>query len=408
MTALGFLASRTLRRNPVRTALVVLGLCVTGALLLDMTMLAGGLEASLGQLLGRLGFAIRVVPKGTLPFSGDAQIPDADRLAAGIAGRPGVTAAVPVVATNVYVGRGRATFASFALGVPDGGSGVYTVLQGRDLPSGGRDEPPNGTGATVAVVVNRNMAHLDGVRIGDDLVLSGAPVPGLNGASGSLRARVVGIADFYVDLATQRSIALRTMDLRRVRDVAPGAASLILVRISDPARVGAVVAWTNARDPRVDALSVGRFIARAGGRLTYFNQFALILSTLSLAVSFLLITAIVTLSLGERLGEIAVLRALGMTRSRVGAVIVLEGVALSVVSLPGAFLLGLGISGNLDAILRGAPGVPESLHFFTLTAAAVTRTVALLIGTGAAGGLYPAVVASRLRIATTLHAEVQS
>ncbi len=407
MAALSFLAWRTLRRNPVRTALVILGLGVTGALLLDMTMLSGGLQASLGQLLSRLGFAIRVVPKGTLPFSGDAQIPDGDGLAAAIASRPGVAAAVPVLATNVYVRRGGAAFASFAVGVPRGGTGVYGMLAGRDLPGGAADDP-EGDGGPIPIVVNENMVRLDGVRIGDTVVVAGAPARGVTGPSGAVRARVTGVADFYVDLATQRSMALRTGDLRRVRAMAPGGASLILVRVSDPARAGGIAAWIGAREPRVDALTIGRFIARAGARLTYFNQFAAILSTLSLLVSFLLVTSIVTLSLGERLGEIAMLRALGMTRFRVGALVVLEGVILSALSLPGAFALGLGLSGPLDAILRGAPGVPESLHFFTFGPGAAARTAAMLLVTGAAGGVYPAAVAVRLGIAPTLHAEVQS
>ncbi|HVI85429.1 MAG TPA: hypothetical protein VNA86_08935, partial [bacterium] len=85
------LAWRGLARAPARTALVFVGLSVTGALLLDMTMLAGGLEASLGAVLSRLGFAVRVVPRGTLPFSGDSEISDGDRLAAAIASRPDVT-----------------------------------------------------------------------------------------------------------------------------------------------------------------------------------------------------------------------------------------------------------------------------------------------------------------------------
>jgi len=400
MTALWFLAARTLRRNPVRTALVILGLSVTGALLLDMTMLAGGLEASLGQILGQMGFAVRVVPKGTLAFSGNAEIPDGDRLAGAIAVRPGVAAVVPIVGTNLYLAHEAARFASFAYGVPAGKTGVYTIVAGRDLPPQTSGDAP--------VVVNGTMARLDGVRIGDTLTAAAAAGPVLSGVAAPGRFRVVGIADFYLDLAHQRSVALRTTDLRRLQGRTPGAASLILVRMADPDRAGALVSWIGARDPAVDALSIERYLARAGARLTYFNQFSMILSALSLAVSFLLTTAIVTLSLGERLGEIAMLRALGFTRVRIGALVLLESVLLSAASLPGAFILGLTISGYLDAILRGAPGVPERLHFFTLTAVAVGRTVSLLLATGAAGGLYPAAVASRLGVAATLHAEVSS
>lgn len=409
MRPLAFLSVRTVVRYPVRTLLVILGLSITGALLLDMTMLSHGLEDSLGAVLSRLGFAVRVVPRGALPFSSGAEIAGADRLAVAIAGRPGVAAAVPISATNLYVRRGGHRFPSFAVGVPGGGSGAYAVLQGRDLPPAGRADPQARTDASLPpVVINRNMARQEGVRIGDTLVLSAAPGPVLAPVAVPRTFRVVGIADFYFDLATQRSLALVTEALRRLQGRRSGAASVILVRMTDPSRADALTRWIASQDPRVDALSIQAFLARAGAHLTYFTHFSLILGTISVAVSFLLITAIVTLSLGERLGEIAMLRALGFTRLRIGGLVLLEGVLLSAASLPGAFLLGLGISRYLDAILRGAPGVPENIHFFTLTGAAAMWTILLLLGTGTAGGAYPALVAARLGVAATLHSEVLS
>lgn len=401
MGPLVFLALRTVLRHPARTGLVIIGLSVAGALLLDMNMLSGGLEASLGTVMARLGFAVRVVPHGTLPFSSDAEIPDGDRLAAEIAARPGVTTAVPVVGTNLYALHGQ-RFPSFALAVPAGGTGVYTVLDGHDLPGPRRTDP------LPPVVINDNMARLDAVRLGDTLVLSTAQGPVLAPFSAPQAFRVVGIADFYFDLATQRSLALATPDLRRLQGHAGGGASLILVRMADPSGAEALARWIMARDPAVDAFSIPGFLRRAGEQLTYFRQFSLVLGTISVAVSFLLITAVVTLSLGERLGEIAMLRALGFRRMRIAALILVEGVLFSTASVPGALLLGLVISHPLDAILRSAPSVPQGIHFFTLTTSALARTVGLLLGTGALGTLYPAAVAAGQGIAATLHAEVLS
>jgi len=402
-----FLAARTLVRVPARTALVVLGLSVTGALLLDMTMLAGGLQASLGSVLSRLGFAVRVVPRGTLPFSGDAEIADADRLAAAIETQPGVTAAVPVVGANLYVRRGGRRFPSFALGVPSGTPGAYTLVAGADLPA--RPGPPSGgTAPVVPIVINQNMARLDGVRIGDRVVLSAAPGTILQTFAAAQACRVAGIADFYFDLPAQRTVALAGPVLRRLLDRPPGGASLILVRMTDPSRADALARWIAGRDARVDAFSIQEFLARTGARLTYFNQFSVILGTMSAAVAFLLIAAIVTLSVGERLGEIAMLRAMGFPRARIVGLVLVEGVALAAAALPGAFLLGIAIARHLDRILLSAPGVPENLHFFTFTAAAAVRTVGILLATGALGGAYPAAVTARLEVAPTLHREVVS
>lgn len=413
MRPLLFLTGRTLGRSRVRTLLVLLGLAVTGALLLDMTMLAHGLETSLGGVLSRVGFAIRVLPKGALPFTPDAQIPDAGRLAAAIAAQPGVAAAVPVAGTNIFVSyRGRRVPA-FVFAVPAGGTGAYGLLEGRDLPAGPASgaslaRPAAPAGGMPGVIVNQNLVRLDGVRIGDTLVLAAAPSRGLAPVAAPRAFRVTGVADFYVDLATQRSVSIATADLRALQGRPADMASLILVRLSDPSRGPALTRWIAARDPRVDALSIAGFLARLATRLTYFNQFSLILGSLSLAVSFLLITAIVALSVGERLGEIAMLRAIGFTRTRIAALVVLEGAALGAASLPGTFALGLVMAQYLDAILRQAPGLPVDLHFFVLTPGAAARTVALLLGTGALAGVYPAAVASRSPIAATLHAEVLS
>jgi putative ABC transport system permease protein len=408
MSAIAFLALRTLARTPLRTALAVLGLSVTGALLLDMTMLAGGLEASFGTVLSRLGFAVRVVPRGTLPFSGSAEIVDADRLASAIAAEPGVADALPIVGGNLYLRKDGRQFPSFALGIPPGGKGIYTVLAGTDLPPHAPARTPPGAPPVVPVIINRNMARLDGIRVGDDLVASGAPGSGLQAFAAVQTCRVVGVADFYFDLPAQRSLAMAAPVLRRLLDRPAGNASLILVRMSEPSRAEALVRWIQRHDPRVDAFSIQEFLARAGARLTYFNQFSLILGTISVVVSFLLITAIVTLSVGERLGEIAMLRALGFTRTRIVALVLVEGVALAAAAAPAAVLLGMGIGDHLDRILLSAPGVPENLHFFVLTPQAVARTLGLLLVTGALGGLYPAVLAASLDIAGTLHREILS
>jgi hypothetical protein len=89
-------------------------------------------------------------------------------------------------------------------------------------------------------------------------------------------------------------------------------------------------------------------------------------------------------------------------------VVMAEGLALAGAAVPGALLLGVAIAGNLDRILLQAPGVPPELHFFTLTSAALGRTVGLLLATGALGGLYPAMLTARLPIAETLHREILS
>ena len=66
------LAAASLRRHPVRTALAVLGVAVSAALLLDMVMLSTGMRESFRGFLLRPGFQLPVAPKGTPPFDSAA------------------------------------------------------------------------------------------------------------------------------------------------------------------------------------------------------------------------------------------------------------------------------------------------------------------------------------------------
>jgi ABC-type antimicrobial peptide transport system permease subunit len=116
---------------------------------------------------------------------------------------------------------------------------------------------------------------------------------------------------------------------------------------------------------------------------------------------------VLTLQIGERLGELAVLRALGLQRTRLVLLVLLEGFALAAASCPLALGIGLGLSEPLDAILRALPGVPQDLRFFVPSPQAALRTVVLLLGAGTLGAAYPAWVAGSLHLASTLHREVQ-
>ena len=65
-----------------------------------------------------------------------------------------------------------------------------------------------------------------------------------------------------------------------------------------------------------NAQVVEQFNARA---FTYFRQISVVLSTMTLAFAFLLVATLLTVSVNQRLGEVAALRALGFPRRRIAA-----------------------------------------------------------------------------------------
>jgi putative ABC transport system permease protein len=157
--------------------------------------------------------------------------------------------------------------------------------------------------------------------------------------------------------------------------------------------------------PRVTALSTAGAIAEAEHRLSYFRQLAFILGAVSLIVGFLLVTTIVTVSVNERIGEIAVMRAIGVSRAHIVEQIVIEGIGLSLIGTSVGLVLGIFTARYLNSILRGFPGLPDAIDFFLFQPSSAFRALGLLVVAGVAAGVYPSWRAASLPISGTLREE---
>ena len=400
---IGFLVLRGLFRHRARTLLGIAGVGVAGALLLDMQMLSRGLQASLRRILDNIGYEVRVTPRGTLPFETDATFPGGHRIAAAIAGDARVAHVAPIVGGTVYAARPNdVPVAAFVYGMNPPSVALWRVVEGADL----------GVADSTHAVVSRALAQALGIAVGDT-VFAAAEYTSQVGMLRSPRGYVVcGIARFHFDLREQRSLAVATRQAQLLRgEAARDGLSLIAVALRDEgsSKTGAgeaMSAWIRSTFPEVEAYSMAEALDTVQGQLTYFNLFSLVLGSVSMVVCVLLVGTLVALSLGERLGELAILRAIGLRRRRLVSLVFLESLSLVVLSLPIAFGAGLVIALWLDAILTRAPSIPADLSFFVLTPRAVLRTFVLLLLCGALAGLYPAWLVARLRIAPTLHREV--
>jgi putative ABC transport system permease protein len=178
-----------------------------------------------------------------------------------------------------------------------------------------------------------------------------------------------------------------------------------MVRLREGAAVEAARSAIDREIPVVSAISTATAIEQVEQRLSYFRQLAFILGSVSLAVGFLLVTTLVTVSVNERLGEIAVLRAIGVRRVRIVEQILIEG---SVIMLGGAVAgLGLGLitARYLNSILASFPGLPEAIHFFLFQPRDAWVALGLLAACGILAGIYPAWRGASLPIAGTLREE---
>jgi putative ABC transport system permease protein len=180
------------------------------------------------------------------------------------------------------------------------------------------------------LVASAQFLRAAGARVGDTCRGGGRLRPAAPQYSGRRRARRRGHRALLLHQADQAVAAVPLATLQAMRGAeGRDRASRSWPACADGADVEQVRASIERRVPRVSAISTATALAQVEQRLSYFRQLAFILGAMSLAVGFLLVTTLVTVGVNERIGEIAVLRAIGVSRPHVVQQIVLEGLALS-------------------------------------------------------------------------------
>lgn len=391
------LARAALVRHARRTLLAVLGVAVSAALLLDMVMLSSGMRESFREFLMVRGFQLRVTPKGTLPFDTEATVAGARAIVAALRADPDVETVSPVLGGQLQVIQGpdasRVTTA-FGIGSEAAVQGDYEVLAGR------ASADPD------TIVVNDALARRIGARIGDTLDVAVGFDPQLRTYAGRRRLVVGGLARFFYTGVDQPAAALPLGTLQRMggRD-RDDRVSLVMARVRDGRDVERVRQRVERISPSITAISTETALRQVDDRLKYFRQLAFILGAISLVVGFLLVATLTTVSVNERLGEIAVMRAIGVSRPHVVLQIVLESVALNLAGAAAGMALGLVTARFLNRILADFPGLPVDFDFFLFQPVAAYRALGLLFVSGVLAAVYPAWRASTLPIVATLRRE---
>jgi putative ABC transport system permease protein len=394
MNAMGF-AWRSLIRQPARASLGVLGVAAVGALLFDMLLLSQGLVISMRGLLERTGFDLRVTATDSLPGQGPL-IPNAVARAREISTLPSVRSAIALRFANAVIVTGgpRGVYTSFQ-GVAGTAAHPWTVLRGRDI----------GNGAEI--VVNENTETRAHLAPGARVMLRASCADGEQ-ALPPVPFTVVGIAQFPFDTPSGNTLAT-SLDMLATAcgGNESGEADVIMIASQDTVGAAAAVADVAKLVPDLRVLSNEEAVNRfERGGFTYFRQISTVLTTVTLSFAVLLITVLLTVSVNQRLGEIAALRALGFSRWRVVADVLCESLLIvgggGLLSLP----LGALLAAGLDRILKRIPGIPADVHFFVFQPSSLQVHALLLAATAVIAALYPIRIVARLPIAATLRDEV--
>jgi putative ABC transport system permease protein len=392
-------AWRSLIRRPGRSALGVLGIAAAGALMFDMLLLSRGLLVSVREMLDAIGFDVRVMASDSLPQP-RTPLEGASAIARTIAGLPDVAAVVPIrfgEAETVEARRRPASIAVVAAG--DSPRRVWTIVSGRDLAAGDEDE---------GIVVNAALAARLGATPGAVVELRGRCSSGPS-VMPPVSVRIAGIASFPFESGDQLTAASRLTLLDRLCGERADEADLLLVASREEAGPDATVDAIRRARPDLGVYSNDEVIERFERvGFSYFRQISAALALVTLSFGIVLITVLVTVSVNQRLGEIAALRAIGFSRRRAAIDVLWEATLLVGIGGALAIPLGLGLAIWLDAILRSLPGVPATLHFFVFEPRALGWHVALLAGVTLGASLYPMWLVARLPIAATLRREFVS
>jgi putative ABC transport system permease protein len=394
MTVLPF-AWRSLVRQPARSMLGILGVAAVGALLLDMLLLSEGLVLSMRDLFDRMGFDIRILATDQLP-GGSPDIEGASKLAAKIEGLPSVRSALTIRTEDAgFIRGGTSAPEGSLIGVGSGSAPPWTVLRGRD-PHAPRE-----------LVLNAYAAGTLDAEPGATITVEATCARGAE-APPPLPFMVVGVVELPFEALAEPAAGTTAAGLAEACGT-PEAdlADFLAVTSAGDADAAAAEIATLGLNLRTFTNEQALGQLEQGG-FTYFRQISTVLTTITVSFALLLITVLLTVSVNQRLGEVAALRALGFSRNRVVLDVLCE--AALIVGIGGLLSLPLGglLAVWLDGILKRMPGIPAQLHFFVFQPSALIIHSVLLLSTAVAAALYPMRIVARLPIAATLRNEVTS
>ena len=385
-------AARSLLRQPGRAGVGILGIAAVGALLFDMLLLSRGLVVSFRELLDSVGFDVRILSSDSLPMGG-ARLANASQIARDLAALPEVAEAIPIRVIDAEA----VPAVGFALMAIDG-----------DFRAGraGRAGRDGGYEGSEGLVINQRLADALKVKAGDTIrvrvscVSGRAPLP-------PSPFPVAGVGEFPFDDGAQLTASTSWARLRSACGGEGDDADMLLVASREGHGADAAVRAIRRARPDLHPATNEEIVARMQqGSFSYFRQISAVLSTITLLFGFLLITVLLTVSVNQRLAEIAAVRALGFSRGRVAADVLWQSALLvgsgGLLAVP----LGFALSLWLDRILKAMPGVPTSIHFFVFEPRALALHATLLVVTALAAAMYPIRLVAALPIAETLRNEV--
>jgi putative ABC transport system permease protein len=358
--------AHNLSRRPVRSVLTALGVALAVGGFVVLVGFSQGFEQAWTTSLVERDVHMTGVPRGTVQILAASIDETTAERATHV---QGVRNAAGELADMVMLPSGRPVL---VVGWPPG-SFLWTTLRlsGGRLPAGNRTDD---------VVLGQGLADTLRLRPGDGFELLGA----------SLVVRAV----FHPSGAINNNMAILSLPMLQRLLNRPGKITVLNLRLAhpgDPQSVKAVRARLEAAFPDL-IFTETRFVADSNDILRLIRAMAWGISLIALTMGFFTVLNTLLMSVTERVREFGLLSALGWSPNRVLAMVLMEGVALTLSGSAVGIMLGIGGLWGLShaPLLRGLVD-PEIGVRLVLEACGA----ALLLGV--AGSLYPAGRAVRIQ-----------
>jgi len=354
-------------RRPARTALTAIGIALGVATIVALLSVTSGLKRSAGDLI-HLGDAdIGIFQKGVAdPTS--SLVPDS--LGNRITRTTGVQAATPLLLVIEAI---TAQPSAIVFGMDPSGFVAHreVYLQGR-FPAG----------ANQVGLGNRLAGQLH-ARVGSPVKLKGKRFT----VSGMYQS-----GTFFEDSGASLPLKAAQALERRL-----GEATTVAIVLRPGTHTAAVRKAILRANPDLQAIASPDDAARAGGNSQLIGKAVVVIVVLALIIGGIAVANTMAMAVLERQGEFALMATIGWSPARVAALVLGEGVGVSLIGAALGLLLGVVGAGLLvDALGASSYASPE------VTAWGLGRGLLVGVAIGVLGGLYPAWRVSRLDPGATL------
>ena len=365
------LARSSLARDRSRTALTA------GALVVGLAMVVALGTAAQGVRKIGESWLVETIPGSELltsirPVSPTGQIPDQ------LAALEGVKSVSPIGMFGVPF-EGVRQEAAAIVGKDYLDDGRLTFVAG----GGDRDAALSALDAGGSVIVPQSLAQQSGIRVGDTLSFATGPTPTL--------LRVVGIVAHSIPSESQEAILIGWPD---AASFGAAGADFFAVRY-EPGQDSTAAAAVDslATQYALEPADLTRVQGTVGDALDRIFRLLDALALIAVLIAGLGMVNTFSMSVLERVREIGVLRATGMTSHQVWGMVVLEAGILGIAGAVVGALIGVVVGSLLVVWSSGSFGLVVDPPWQSIALAVVFGVVVSV-----AASIYPAGLASRLSI----------